>query len=283
MESLRQSELRLMRMNAELEHYVAQQTEEIRRTNRELMNALKELREIEQLRDTFVSALTHDLRTPLIGQKRALELLEHRRTELPGDLAELVERMHLGNNDLIHLVNQLLEMYHLESGQVELSLLPVSLYERVQLAVAEVTLLAEARKLTIVNEITADLTPVILDADQCHRVLMNLLGNAVKHLPVGATLWIRAAVSAGEVLMTFEDDGPGIPEELHEHLFSRYPSHQGRRQLGSGLGLYTCKLIMNLHGGDIALESLPAAAGDKPSGSRFVIRIPVNAAEQGGC
>ncbi len=257
-----EGELRLL--NEELEKRVAVRT-------RELEATIAQLQESERMRETFVSALTHDLRTPLVAERRALELMDAQRDKLPDKLAPLTQHLIRNNEDLLALVNKLLETYQYESGRVRLLMEPIALVDLIQASVDKLHPLAQSKDIVVSVEVAPTLPAVPGDWHQLQRVLVNLMGNALENVQAGGWVRVSAALD-GETAMRLEvaDNGPGISPEVLPHLFDRYfLVQQAKKKIGSGLGLSICKMIVELHGGRITVESTVG------QGTRFYITLPL--------
>ncbi len=278
----KKAEQELRQLNEELERRVLVQTEELRKanarlreSNRDLSRALEELRNNERLREIFVSTLTHDLRTPLAGEKRALEILSSLKSDLPEDMATLVEHMARTNEELLNMVNKLLEIYKLEAGRISLLRESVDLRHLVSRCVAEVSELAGRKSIHIENAVSGECSLILADAFQLKRVFINLLGNAVENIPEGSVVRVECQALDGMMEIRFSDNGPGIPPEVQAHLFDRYSAcKESRLKVSSGLGLYICKMITELHGGTIDVQS------ETGRGTTFVLRLPNRSDEQ---
>lgn len=263
-----ESELRLL--NDELEKRVQSRTAELEKANRELVSAVEQLRESEQIRETFVSALTHDLRTPLVAARRALELFDMQRDHLPPKLVPLVQRLTQNNDDLLEMVNKLLETYQYEAGKIRLIVEPVDLHRKASRCVDQLTHLAESKHIRLLNQVPGNLPPVPADSHQLRRVLTNLIGNAIEHIQEGGEVTVSAELTDDEhVEIRVCDNGPGIPEDIVPYLFDRYFAQQTRKKIGSGLGLSICRMIARLHGGSIRVDSTPG------QGTCFYVTLPL--------
>jgi PAS domain S-box-containing protein len=235
----------------------------------ELENTIRQLKESERMRETFVSALTHDLRTPLIAERRALDLLDAQKAHLPEKVLSLTERLIRNNEDLLALVNKLLETYQYESGRMRLLLEPVSLHALVILCMDKLAPLAQVKQIELINRVSPELALIPADFQQVQRVFINLLGNAVENVQEKGRLEISAIDQGNVVQVTVADNGPGIPADVLPHLFDRYfLVQQNKKKIGSGLGLSICKAIVTLHGGTIQVESAPG------QGTTFFITLP---------
>ncbi len=267
-----EAELRLL--NEELEKRVHARTQELETANRELVAAIEQLQENERIRETFVSALTHDLRTPLVAARRALELFQMQRDALPPKLAQLSERLIQNNDDLLEMVNKLLETYQYEAGRIRLILEAVDLSRLAGHCLDHLAPLAEGKRIRLINAIPADLPPVEGDAHQLRRVLTNLVGNAIEHIGEGCTITVQALDQGETVELGVCDNGPGIPADIQPYLFDRYFAQQTRKKIGAGLGLSICKMIARMHGGAIRVESQVG------QGACFYVTLPKRQANQ---
>jgi two-component system OmpR family sensor kinase len=103
--------------------------------------------------------------------------------------------------------------------------------------------------------------------DELHRLALNLMENAIRHTPRGTHVHGRVAIHDGDVLLTVEDDGPGVPDEVRERIFERFVRGHGDRGTSSGLGLSIVRAVAESHGGSVELQ-------DAHPGARFVVHLP---------
>ncbi len=250
-------EAEIRQLNEEMEQRIYLRTAELEQANLKLSETLAQLQESEKLRTAFVSALTHDLRTPLVAQQRALEILQSNHDKLPEKLAVLVQRLEGSNTGLLEMVNLLLETYQYEAGQINLLWSEVDLVNLVQDCFESVSTLAEVKQIKLINDLPQTLPTVAGDAYHLKRVVMNLLGNALENIGPGSSIMIKAQEAQDEVQLLVQDNGPGIDPEMLPHLFKRYYiGDQTRKKIGTGLGLYICKMIMTQHEGTIEADSV---------------------------
>ncbi len=244
---------------------------EIRKTIQSFNKMTEQLKEDQRLRDMFISTLTHDLRTPLIAQKRVLEIYEEMTDELPLEMVNLNVGLLKSNNHLLDMVNKMLETYQYEAGKIRLVPESVNLCHLVAECMEGVRGWAQQKNVTLKNAVPADLPPGHWDYDQMRRVFQNLIGNALENIQDDRQVEVAVVPTDLENLIRVEvrDNGPGIHPDILPLLFTRYFTGDRRRQkIGSGLGLYICSMIIALHGGSIHVES------DLGEGTTFVIHLP---------
>jgi signal transduction histidine kinase len=229
-------------------------------------------KENEKLRSTFISTLTHDLRTPLIAQNRVLEVLQKQpKIKEDIELGPLITGFLQNNDHLLKMVNILLETYQYEDGKIKLNTEAVSLHQLVNDSFSELASLAKSHNITLENAMPADLPMAHADFYQFKRVFLNLLGNALENIPYGRHIRVHAQPLEGVIQVKVEDNGPGIAPDILPYLFDRYyTGHSTRQKIGSGLGLFICKMIIDLHGGIIKAES------EVGKGTCFTFTLPIH-------
>jgi signal transduction histidine kinase len=234
-----------------------------------LKHSVDERDRIAFQREDFVSRLTHDLRTPLIAADRMLHLLEEGALgELTPAMAEAIEVMLRSNQNLLHLVNSLLEVYRYEAGRKTLVLKPVDLIELAREVIAELTPLAKQKSLSLnlSNHLPAEEAIVMGDRIELRRVITNLLGNALKFTDHGGvTLTLQA--DPNHLTLAVTDTGQGIPATDLPHLFECFTQGNHRRP-GSGLGLHLSHCIVEAHQGTLQVDSTVG------QGSTFTVTLP---------
>jgi signal transduction histidine kinase len=226
----------------------------------------------EQLRHSFISNLTHDFRTPLIAQTRSLELLSKEFQERGlAEQEKLAQSIVKNNEHLLAMVNQLLEIYQTEKEGLNLNLQRVNISSLVDRCFEQLCPLAEERRISLAQEFASDFPELYIDAQSFKRVFINLIGNAIQNISKDSKIQIIGTILKNTVEVRVRDNGPGISYEEQKHLFDRYYAGSGdTRKLGSGLGLYICKVFVEAHQGHIFVESVPGEHTD------FVIRLPID-------
>lgn len=229
-----------------------------------------ERREVERMKDRFLSVVSHELRTPLTSIRGSLGLIS---SGALGDLPAEVESMAMSAEEsaerLGRLVNDILDVERLASGSFEVRAMPHSAASLVEASATE--LASFAQKTGVVLDVGEVRGEVIADPDRVAQVLGNLVGNAVKFSEPGGTVRISAAPGEGEVIFAVADEGRGIPASRLEDIFDRFrqvDSSDARIGGGTGLGLAITRAIVTQLGGQVWAES---ALGE---GSTFRFTLP---------
>lgn len=228
--------------------------------------------ESERLRNSLLSALSHDLRTPLAALYGLADTLSNGSPQLPPRPLEIARAIGAEAQRMNAMVNNLLDMARLESGAVHLRREWQPIEEVVGAALKSVGAALEGH--VVRTELAADLPLVDIDAVLVERVFANLLENAGKYTPAGSSVTVAAAVRETNLLVSVSDDGPGLPAGREEALFEKFA--RGARESatpGVGLGLAICRAIVEAHGGRIWFEKAPPGAPGQ--GARFCFTLPL--------
>jgi signal transduction histidine kinase len=234
------------------------------------------LEKLEALREDLTGMIVHDMRSPLMGISGFLELLQMQTKDvLPEEDYEFLGRALESSHQLMEMVNSLLDVSRLESGEMPLC---CGGHDLAHLARAAVESLGS---LTWNGRVEVEASgPVYAFCDEqlVQRVIANLVGNGVKFSPKDRPVRVRISGGGERATVSVADDGPGIPAEFHERIFEKFGQVDpcGRRLRSSGLGLAFCKLAVEAHGGEISLRSAPG------EGSEFRMDIPTHAASLAG-
>jgi excisionase family DNA binding protein len=265
----------LQQKAASLEHEVAER----RRVEEQLQVALAAERaarsEIEaalRVREEFLSIASHELRTPItvLTAQAQLSLRRLERNGLdPERVAHALRMMGTQADKLGRLVGHLLDVARLDGGKLQLELETTNLAHLVDQVVSAARSLAEDT-----HTISLSAPAVVeceVDALRLEQVLTNLIDNAIKYSPEGGRVdVVLTQPSRHSVELSVRDDGLGIPDDRRDQIFDRfYQAHDTNYRSGMGLGLYVCRQIVELHGGEIFAECPP------DGGTRLLVRLPV--------
>lgn len=221
----------------------------------------------EEMRSSLLSAVSHDLRTPLAAITGAATTLRDNGADLqPRQRLDLLEAICEEADRLERLVGNLLDMTRLASGQLQIHREWLPLEELTGVALARLEAALGARPIEL--EIPADLPMLQVDPLLFGQVFINLLENAIKYTPPDSPLEIRAQAAAGGVSVDIVDHGPGLQPALAAQVFDKFVRGQHTAVGGAGLGLAICKGILDVHGGTIA--HLPTPGG----GATFRLTLP---------
>jgi signal transduction histidine kinase len=239
---------------------------ELARTLEAMLAALDAARgETEMMLDRqreFVADASHELRTPLTSVLANLELLAE---ELEGEQAETAGAALRSTRRMRRLVGDLLLLARADAKRAQ-PRRPIDLADVLAEAAAELGPMADGHELTV----EAEHVRVAAVGDELHRLVLNLLENAVRHTPPGTRILASVTAEDGYARLAVHDDGPGIPEEIERRVFERFVRGGGDGARGSGLGLAIVRAVAESHGGEVSLEHPRDGIG-----ATFVVRLPL--------
>jgi signal transduction histidine kinase len=223
------------------------------------------------MKTDFVSSVSHELRTPLTSIRaytatilRDRNITDKTKYDFLAVILEETER-------LTNLVNQLLEVSHLESGTVRIVRESVDIPAVVEQVVTALELLAQDKNIQLETDVCDQLPILLGDKDKIQSIISNLLSNAIKFTPQGGRVSVSVRQQTDELLIRVSDTGVGIPREELPRIFERF--YRGRRTSeqvkGTGLGLAIVKELVTMHGGRVGVESEPGR------GTTFTVVLPV--------
>lgn len=247
---------------------------EVRLVGQRLRESYRKLQESEALREQLTHMMVHDLRTPMTSFLGALQTMDEVGTLNPVQ-RELLEMSCEGGKRLLDMVGDLLDISKMEGGKMPLDYEEVRVSHLADSAQEQVASLATSEGLRLIRHIALDLPPLRADGVKLVRVLVNLLGNAIKFTHRGGTITLSARLPAHDQFIHFAvtDTGQGIAPEDQEHIFEMFgqvKTNQSQRFRSTGLGLTFCKMVVDEHGGSIWVQS---AVGQ---GSTFHFTIPID-------
>ena len=209
--------------------------------------AAQRLRTLDDMKNTFLEAVSHDLRTPLTSILGSALTLERSKLDLPPDDAlDMVNRIAANARKLERLLSDLLDLDRLQRGIVSPKRRATDIEAFVLRAIEEMDMQG--------REIEVDVKPGSVQIDQAktERILENLLSNSLRHTPDRAKIWVHAAPKDGGLSLVVEDDGPGVPPELRDAIFEPFrqaPGSSSEHAPGVGIGLSLVRRFAELHGG----------------------------------
>ena len=217
---------------------------------------ITEMRLADEMRKDFISNISHELRTPLASMKILADTLREGALEDRETALRFLNKMDREIEALVQMVEELLELSRIESGQVPLKIEPVPLTEVVLPPVERLHAQAERAGLELQVDLPTPTPTVLADPERFPRVVTNLVHNAIKFTGPGGRITVFAREEADEVIVGVADTGIGIPREVLPRIFERfYKSDKSRRSQGTGLGLSISKHLVQSHGGRIWAES----------------------------
>ena len=234
---------------------------------------ISRLREVDRMKEEFVSIVSHELRTPLTSIRGSIQLVLGEPGSVPDQEHQTLLQIALNNCErLIRIINDILDVSKIESGNLTLQKKAVNVSELVRQAVDVVAGPARNTNVSLDIKLPANLRPVMVDQDRIVQALVNLLSNAVKFAPTGSTVTVAATSSDQHVTVSVSDEGEGIAPENLNRLFRKFQqvdSSSSRRKGGTGLGLAITKALVEQHGGRIYVDS------EVGKGTRFSITLPL--------
>lgn len=236
---------------------------------------LTRLKQLENTRREFVANVSHELRTPLSLIKGYVETLIDGASAKPEVALKFLHTIERHANRLTFLIEDLLTISRLESGQMVINLAPTELHAAAARVVEDLASRAEARQVTLRNEVPAALL-ASADPERLHQIFANLVDNAIMHGRVGGTVRVGAQAGRENIVEVWvQDDGGGIPPEACTRVFERFyrvDKARTREGGGTGLGLAIVKHLVLAHGGEVSVD------GGLGRGAKFtftLLRAPV--------
>lgn len=261
-------------------------TDELLVRTRMLIQLKRAEAELEQTKSDFMAMLVHDLRSPLIGIKSVIELLQDagKGSALNDDHFELLNSAHSSSKKLLELISDILDLSKYEAGTMTFSRSPVPIHRFIDPVLSQMDIQFKQRNVKIVSNIPPQLPDVYADASKTEQVVMNLLSNALKFTKSGGMIEVAAAPATFEVVtadgprpkrfvrVDIIDNGVGIAADELPTLFERYKQASSAKiikQKGTGLGLVICRRIVEAQGGRVTAESEPGRR------TKFSFTLPV--------
>jgi signal transduction histidine kinase len=248
--------------------------EEVQARTRELAKTVEELEIASQHKSQFVANMSHELRTPLAAILGYAELMQEGFYETLGQKSlDALTRIRSNGKHLLGLINTVLDIAKIESGQFTLNMAEYTIESVVETVRSATESLAQNKKLALKTEVAKPLPIGLGDEQRLTQVLLNLVGNAIKFTDTGEVR-VTARAFDGHFNVSVSDTGPGIPAEHQSRIFEQFQqvdNSNTRAKGGTGLGLAIAKQIVEMHGGRIWVESTLG------KGSTFQMELPTRA------
>jgi PAS domain S-box-containing protein len=219
-------------------------------------------------KEDFLATLSHDLKNPIIGTNRILELiLNGRMGPISRDLTTIMHKLKESNTSLLQMIQNLIAIYRYDTGAEYLNFEQVDLVQHARSAIAEITILANEKEVQLHFEADNSLDrkySVVADENSLKRLFSNLLDNALKFTPSQGKITVTLSGTEHTLNVDVINTGSFIPEESRKRLFNRfYQGEEGKSYVpGTGLGLYICSQIVQAHHADISCVSVPENGGE---------------------
>ncbi len=253
-------------LNATLQQRIANATKELRASN-------TILRQLDKVKDEFVSMASHQLRTPLTSVKGYLSMV------LEGDVGKITDPQRkflneafMSSERMVHLINDFLNVSRLQTGKFVIDKVPTDLSKIVEQEINSLKPNALARKLKYLYKPPKKFPILNIDEGKIRQVIMNFADNALYYSHEDSSIEIGLSIDNNEVLFTVKDTGIGVPVGEQAHLFTKfYRASNARKQRpdGTGVGLFLAKKVVEAHGGKVIFESVEG------EGSTFGFRLPI--------
>ncbi len=276
---LKQNQDTIRELNVDLERKVQERTRQLSESAEELQRSYEQLKEHDRLKTAFFSNISHELRTPLTLILTPVEGLLEDEDALPPAHRRTLGIVRRNTLQLLELINDLLDFAKLETGKASLRLGRHNVNDLLSEAASSAASLADHRKIRLQLEIDPAVPEGHFDRQKVNKVVTNLLSNALKFTENEGRVELRSARYGDTVEISVADTGIGIAPEDQDKIFERFVQIDGslsRKFAGTGLGLALARELVELHGGQIGLESEPGR------GSRFYFTLPLKLAGGSG-
>lgn len=245
---------------------------EIKKMQEQLERQNIVLKELDDMKNRFISTISHELRTPITSFKGYLEIIDDKVDELPDDVQKYFEVLDRNTDRLITLTDDLLDQQRIQTGRLQISTEIVDITKILIDAINEIKVLTDQKDIRIETEIQTDIPIITADPVRIQQILVNLLHNAYKFSPDNTKIKTSIKKEQDKIHIVVSDNGIGLTEDQISLLFKPFPGiEHGMNIVGTGLGLSICRGLIELHGGKIWAES-----EGLEKGSSFHFILPVS-------
>lgn len=226
------------------------------------------LKELDYAKTNFMAKVSHELEIPVLSIKMSTQLLENINIgTLNSEQHKLTQKINEDIELLLNIIGELQDMTQIETGMIQLSIIPANPIEILDYAINATKLQAEQKSIHLTTSIPEQIPRVFADREKTAWVLINLITNAIRYSYEGAAVYLTITTNDKNVLFSVRDTGQGILPEYQEKVFERYFKVPGSNKSGTGLGLAISKEFIEVQGGEISLKS------EYGIGSEFIISL----------
>lgn len=213
-------------------------------------------KELDSAKTDFIATISHEFKTPISSIKMSLQILENEQTgKINEEQKHLLDSIKDDANRLLKITGELLNMTQVESGNIQLSMIPTVPKEIVQYAISANKVQAEQKNIKLEVLCPDTLPRVLADGEKTAWVLTNLISNAIRYSYENSTIFINVQVNEGQVEFSVKDTGQGIAPQYKDKIFDRYFRVPGTKKEGTGLGLAISKEFIEAQGGKITVDT----------------------------
>lgn len=223
-------------------------------------------KELDFAKTNFIATVSHEFKTPISSIKMSLQLLENEQVgKLNDEQKNLIYSINDDANRLLKITGELLNMTQVESGNIQLSILPADPKEMLLYAINATKTQADQKQINLEINCPDNIPKVYADTEKTAWVLTNLISNAIRYSYDNSTIYLAIQQTINQVQISVRDTGQGIPPQYKDKIFDRYFRVPGTKKEGTGLGLAICKEFIEAQGGQITVDS------EFGEGSKFVL------------
>ncbi|MCX8128582.1 MAG: HAMP domain-containing histidine kinase [Clostridia bacterium] len=274
------------RENIKLNNTISELQTEIERQNRQinnLSNLYSDAVEYNRIKTEFFANISHELKTPLSVILGAIQLIDHKNSCILNDkknLSKHFKTIKQNSYRLVRLINNILDITRIDSGYIKINLVNCNIVYLIEEMTQSIASYAEQKGLILEFDTEFEEIVTAVDIDKIERIILNLLSNAIKFTPVGGKISVTINGRNEKIFISVKDTGPGIPEYMQSIVFERFKQVNNtftRESEGTGIGLSLVKSFVELHDGNITINS------EEGRGCEFLIEIPVKLSEESIC
>ncbi|MFZ6024431.1 MAG: ATP-binding protein [Bacteroidota bacterium] len=221
-----------------------------------LLQNITPYKELDFAKTNFIATVSHELKTPISSIRMSLDLLENKQLgELNREQKSMVESIKEDTTRLLKITGELLNMTQVETGSIQMSVIPASVHEIIDYAISANKVAADDKKIVLVREVPDNISAVLADKDKTAWVLNNLVSNAIRYSYENASVTIAAKEENNRIRFSVSDTGQGIEPRYIDRVFDRYFRIPGTKKEGTGLGLSISREFIEAQGGRMELVS----------------------------